>query len=152
MKWFAWFDKNKDEHLNWADIWILQALYVIDKGKQDFKLSELIGIGDFIQHAIILYYEYNNGLYRLEKNELIEINNNIPKLTQKSIDLINKYYDLGFSTQAEQIEKELNIKNYNSYKCPKELISEKIYVSQEDFNQAIKDYYKESGFESQLEN
>ncbi len=66
----------------WSDAWLLTAIYGAALGG-DPTLAQVIGTGDFINHAIFTPAELNGGLGRLERVGFVSIQDKVYPLTRK---------------------------------------------------------------------
>jgi hypothetical protein len=67
--------------MQWSDAWLLHAIMVAQSGKAYASLEDIIGAGDFINHAIFSFDELTGGFRRLERAGFIEIDGARCKLT-----------------------------------------------------------------------
>ena len=130
--------------LKWSDIWLLKSIELASSTDGDFYVN-VIGSADWINHAIITWQEYNNGIEALLDNELIEIQNKKPVITHKASEVLTKYAKFGIRTQMEKIEKALKAEKYNSSDNPNESRTENIYISKGNFNNAVIQYQQKMG-------
>jgi Mn-dependent DtxR family transcriptional regulator len=67
----------------WSDSWLLLAIYGATLSNKTAKLSDIIAIGDYINHAIFTTSELNGGLSRLHRGKLIKISKDKYSLTKR---------------------------------------------------------------------
>jgi hypothetical protein len=67
--------------VQWSDAWLLHAVMLAQGDKACATLEEIIGAGDFINHAIFTCDELAGGFRRLEQAGFLEIDAAVCKLT-----------------------------------------------------------------------
>lgn len=91
----------------WSDAWVLTAAYV--PKKNPVTLTELIGAGDGLNHAIFTDDELEQGLTKLRAAGLLEWDGDVITLTEKASSLCDEAVEsMQYIRQAmKTIEEEL---------------------------------------------
>ena len=131
--------------INWADIWVLQAIQNCTKDG-DFDLVQVIAIADYINHAILAPEEFNNAVYKLKDNGLLHQSGDKLELTQKAQALFEKHENKSVHKLGSELQKELNAVTYGPGYNPNILVVPEEFVSKAEFNNAIKEYQRKYGF------
>ena len=127
-------------HLEWSDIWILRALYVISPNGGQMDLEGLIATGDAINHAILTFEEVNNGIYRLLKAHLLTNEKGDFQFTEIAKALFDRFSGQGWLKQMSLIRKALGVPDWSSDYDPNLLISPEVFVLKNQFDQALLSY------------
>jgi hypothetical protein len=67
--------------IQWSDAWLLHAVMLAQGDKTCATVEDIIGAGDFINHAIFTCDELAGGFRRLEQVGFLEIDGAVCKLT-----------------------------------------------------------------------
>ena len=131
--------------LNWADIWLLQAIHACRKGDQSPSIDEVIGAADFINHAIMTFEEFSGGLRRLERAGLLQRVDQVMKLSDKAIELFQNLESHGIHKQSELLRHELSVKAWSKdYRPRDQLADPDSSISRERYDAAVMKYTRRS--------
>ena len=51
--------------IEYSDAWLIQSIFHAEKNSQDFKLTAMIAYADYVNHAIMTFHEFEQGLKKL---------------------------------------------------------------------------------------
>jgi hypothetical protein len=131
--------------LKWPDIWLLQSMRISGESDDKFDLSRIVAAADGINHAILTFEEFNNGLYRLREAGLIELNFPRYAFTPSALDLFQKFEGQSYMKQMDSIGLNVGAEKWSEGYIPKLLESPEIFVSKGNFNNAVSAYLKRYG-------
>lgn len=97
----------KNNYFEWSDAWVFLSLSNYDNEFKPIELSNIIGIGDMLNHAIFLPDELRQGFRKLILKGLIEIRGNEIRLTNLGIEVKTKTKG-GLFSQVDNCLKRLN--------------------------------------------
>jgi hypothetical protein len=124
----------------YSDLWLLQSICNTESEKGS-DLTNLIAFADYVNHAIMTFDEFSNGLAKLITLELVSTADN--KLFT-SVDFKNwrkKKFEskksISISKEIEEIGKYLK-ENYGQIN--KDLSKINIVISKDTFDKAVSDY------------
>lgn len=98
---------EKNNYFEWSDAWVFLSLSDYDDEFKPIELSNIIGVGDMLNHAIFLSNELRHGFKKLHVKGLIELNGNDVRLTNLGVEIRSKIKGGRFS-QVDNCLKRLN--------------------------------------------
>ena len=60
--------------IEYSDAWLIQSIFHTEKNSQDFKLTDMLAYADYVNHAIMSFHEFGQGLKKLIALGLIKEN------------------------------------------------------------------------------
>ena len=127
--------------LFWSDIWVLQSLEST-AGDNNLDIVSVVAVADAINHAVLTSEEFNNAIYRLEENGLINVNGKSVILPKKALELFQKHDKQSFQKQAEKLAEKLCAVRYSADYNPNTLVAPKEFISKGRFNNAVLQYQR----------
>ncbi len=129
----------------WSDAWLLTSIYGASTGGGEPTLSRIIGVGDFLNHAIFTLSELNGGLNRLKRGGLIEIEYLRYPLTEAGRKITEEAGKrAGVRKHMENIRNRLHANPWAPNLDPNavdDLTEPTIHVSDSDFRKAFDEYH-----------
>lgn len=126
--------------IEYSDAWLIQSVFHTEN-RQDFKLTDMIAYADYVNHAIMTFHEFGQGLRKLIALGLVQENEKNLVTTDLFKDWWNKknankkrIYGL---TELEQIKSFLE-KLSRDIELDYDTIE--IETNEIDFDQAVKNY------------
>lgn len=130
-------------NIEFSDAWLIQSIFHTEKKSHDFKLTDVIAYADYVNHAIMTFPEFEQGLKKLIALGLAIENEAHLATTDQFKDWWNQKFAnkqrIYALTELEQtksylkkLSKGVNL-NYNTIE---------IRMNEEDFGQAVKDYLR----------
>lgn len=132
-----------DPSLNWADVWILQAIHMASVSGRAPSLEDIIATADAINHAIVTFEEFNNAVYKLTNDGLLSITKEGLVLTDTAKALFSRYSRQSYLKQKESICKSLGVESWSKGYDPNVLTAPELYVSKGKFNGAVQSYRRD---------
>lgn len=127
--------------IEYSDAWLIQSIFHTEKNRQEFKLTDMIAYADYVNHAIMAFHEFEQGLKKLIALGLVKEKGKKLVTTDSYKDWWNKknankkrMYGL---TEREQIKSFLERLSKDA-----DLDYDKIEIqtNESDFDHAVKDY------------
>ncbi len=137
--------------LNWADIWLLQAIYVCErqaiyhseKNDRSPTIEEIIGAADYINHAVMTFEEFSGGLWNLKRAGLLQQDGEKRKLASEATALFQKFETKGVLEQVEFVRRELGVETPSTEHQPQEqLVGLSPDISREQYDAAVENYLR----------
>jgi len=127
--------------LTWADIWVLQAIYVA----QSPVLEKIIAAADGLDHAVLTCTEFNNAIYNLAHAGLLSNAEQTISLTEAATTLLGKFSGQSYLKQAESIRTQLGVAGWSKDYDPNRLTAPELFVSKGRFHNAAQVYLSRHG-------
>jgi hypothetical protein len=133
----------ENTNLTWADIWVLQSIYLAPSDDAMPELKDILGFADAVNHAVVTFEEINNALYRLGRKGLLNIEAEKYILTDQAHELINNYSKQSYLKQRESICKKLGVEGWSKDYDPNVLETPSIFISRDEYENAVNSYQSE---------
>lgn len=130
---------NKKPGFSTADAWVFASLILSFKNNDNINIRKIISAGDYLNHSVFSLKELRTALLKLQKSEIIKINDSKIKFTQTGISLKRKCLKIrkGLVPDTDTAFLVLNEKRI-SISDPEE-----IYVLKaSEYRDAVKEYLK----------
>jgi hypothetical protein len=129
--------------IEFSDAWLLQSIYHSERENEGSMLKNMVAYADYVNHAIMTFEEFKEGLYKLialdlikEKGENLTTTEQFKIWWDKKFGQKKRIYNMA---ELEQIKVFLDktVKNQKPSVNFQEIV---IKTTEIDFNKAVTDY------------